>query len=211
MQKPHSDMQIHINKPLIYDYLIASWLTFSYDDNSFHANGNLFKIILSGFIFILKYKLAWGCFLSDSLGVDMCTTVCGCRNVSNNVSTSRWLSLMQRSSQTMHAKIPYDISYTWREFLIIKVKHWNTCVAVRISRWNQFYVCQLIQSPSLASHSTLCCLCRGSGSWRGIESYWWIICLFTSEWHRGVWIKGLLSCFSIREGCQEKLFQQCAQ
>lgn len=48
--------------------------------------------------------------------------------------------------------------YIWREFLVIKVKHFN--IPMVISRWNQFKVCQPLQSSSPASRSTLCCLCR---------------------------------------------------
>lgn len=74
----------------------------------------------------------------------------------------------------------------------------------------------LLQSPSVAEKTPLHLCCRG-GSRGGTVSHWWIICLLISEWHSGVWIKGLLSCFSIRGGCQEErhkgglLFGHCAQ
>lgn len=46
---------------------------------------------------------------------------------------------------------------------------------------------------------TLHLCCRG-GRRGGTVSHWWIICLLISEWHSGVWIKGLLSCFSHKRG-----------
>lgn len=61
----------------------------------------------------------------------------------------------------------------------------------------------LLQSPSVAEKNPLHLCCRG-GSRGGTMSHWWIICLLISEWHSGVWIEGLLSCFSIRGGCQEE-------
>lgn len=59
----------------------------------------------------------------------------------------------------------------------------------------------LLQSPSAAEKTPLHLCCSSTG---GMMSHWWIICLLISEWHSGVWIEGLLSCFSIRGGCQEE-------
>lgn len=79
----------------------------------------------------------------------MCTTVCGSRNVLNNVSTSRWLSLIQLPSTTPTES--YSMWYIWRKFLIIKVKHLNTCVP---SQWEyqgeiNLNISQLLQTLRL--------------------------------------------------------------
>lgn len=75
--------------------------------------------------------------------------------------------------------------------------------AVNIMEW-----LIVLQSFSMAERTRGLC-CRG-GRRGGTVSHWWIICLLISEWHSGVWIKGLLSCFSIRWGCREVITQRRA-
>lgn len=150
--------------------------------------------------------------------MDIYMTLSESKYVSNNLSMGKCLCLILLSSHIMGIKI----------FMIrdrdSNANHLNICISstseyqgeINLKNVNKLKGCQKLAAAHFGVFVDAE-VAGGAVAGGAIEFHWWIICLFTCEWHSGVWIKGLLSCFSIRKGCQERhhseglLFRQHAQ
>lgn len=118
------------------------------------------------------------------------------KEMSQGVCSSVRVSDATTTNKNIHA-ILYTVMVTINIFYIliciIKVEHLSTCVLSLcqyqgVIRWK--YASYLTDYHWLIT--TLGCLCRfrqgrrGSDGRGGVESHWWIICLFTSEWQWGL-------------------------